>query len=143
MKANVSSRVAAFIIDYFVFSLISSVVLSLMSGKNGVVFIFLAILVLYVFYFSATEYAFGCTLGKFICGIRVVKIDGGEVSFLQALSRRFFDCIDFMGGGLVAFILVMVSRDKQRVGDMVAKTYVINKDTEKILMQSVKNIVRE
>jgi uncharacterized RDD family membrane protein YckC len=71
----------------------------------------------------------GRTLGKMICGLRVVRDDGGPIRFRHALVRGlagFF--VDFWAlglGGAVALIVSLASQQGKRVGDYLAGTVVI------------------
>jgi uncharacterized RDD family membrane protein YckC len=79
-------------------------------------------------YFPVTEMLFGKTVGKFVTRTRVVNEAGRRPSFLQAIVRTLFRLIEvnpILVGGLPAGIAVIASRSKQRLGDMVAGTYVL------------------
>ncbi|MGY3266773.1 RDD family protein [Lysobacter sp. HA35] len=83
---------------------------------------------LLVAYFPAMEILFGKTVGKFATGTRVVNAAGGRPSLGQSLVRTLFRLIEvnpLLAGGIPAGIAVVASRHKQRLGDMVANTYVI------------------
>ena len=70
----------------------------------------------------------GMTLGHFLCGVRVVSENGRELSFRQVLVRRVADIIDLsFSFGLVAFTLVKSTGKHQRLGDLWAKTLVIDR----------------
>jgi len=60
--------------------------------------------------------------------IKVISLDGGQPTFGQYLMRWIFRVIDFgfiFGWGLVALVCVAVSKNHQRIGDMLAKTTLI------------------
>jgi uncharacterized RDD family membrane protein YckC len=79
-------------------------------------------------YFPVTEMLFGKTVGKLVTRTRVVNEAGSRPSFLQAIVRTLFRLIEvnpILVGGLPAGIAVIASRSKQRLGDMVARTYVL------------------
>ena len=79
-------------------------------------------------YFPVTEMLFGKTLGKLVTRTRVVNGAGNRPSFVQAIVRTLFRLIEVnpvLVGGLPAGIAVIASRSKQRLGDMVAGTYVL------------------
>ncbi|WP_417431020.1 RDD family protein [Halpernia sp.] len=68
----------------------------------------------------------GQTFGKKLLKIRVVKIDGYQAGFSDYLMRWFFRLIDvFTNSGVIALITIIVSKNNQRLGDMVAGTAVI------------------
>jgi uncharacterized RDD family membrane protein YckC len=79
-------------------------------------------------YFPVTEMLFGKTVGKLVTRTRVVNDAGSRPSFVQAIVRTLFRLIEVnpvLVGGLPAGIAVIASRSKQRLGDMVAGTYVL------------------
>lgn len=84
--------------------------------------------VLLVAYLPVTEALFGRSLGKFVTRTRVVNGAGGRPSLVQVIVRSLFRLIEVnpvLAGGLPAGIAVLASRHKQRLGDMVAGTYVL------------------
>jgi uncharacterized RDD family membrane protein YckC len=84
--------------------------------------IVVVISILYFLYFESTT---GQTLGKRIIGIKVTKEDGKKLTFGDALIRTVFRIIDGMGAYILGLIVVLVSKKKQRIGDMAAKTIVV------------------
>lgn len=69
----------------------------------------------------------GWTVGKLITGIRVVQEDGRPPGFVKALVRWLLWIVDgfpyFLP--LVGFIVGLTTVGHRRVGDMVAKTFVV------------------
>ncbi|WP_162301437.1 RDD family protein [Cognatilysobacter segetis] len=83
---------------------------------------------LVVAYFPLMELAFGRSAGKFLTGTRVVNAAGGRPSLGQAVVRTLFRLIEVnpvLAGGIPAGIAVLASKHRQRLGDMVAGTYVL------------------
>jgi uncharacterized RDD family membrane protein YckC len=79
-------------------------------------------------YLVVIEYNFGATLGHAIFQLTVTTMQHGKPSFGQILKRRIADVFDIsMSFGIVAMILVLNSRYNQRLGDIWAKTLVVNK----------------
>lgn len=106
-----------------------------------------------LFYSLWTETLFnGQTLGKLICKIKVVKLNGYRAGFTEYFTRWAFRLIDFWTGsfmllffipifgeetavilagmllmmsGLVAFFLIIRTKNAQRLGDIVAGTTVL------------------
>ncbi|HJV23799.1 MAG TPA: RDD family protein [Holophagaceae bacterium] len=69
----------------------------------------------------------GRTLGKRMLNLRVLKVDGTPVDWGTSLLRnllRFVDGLPF--GYTVGLMAVLLSRDFQRVGDLVAGTLVVH-----------------
>jgi hypothetical protein len=70
----------------------------------------------------------GWTPGKAIVGLRVVQEDGRKAAFWRVLVRWLLWIVDGLPFlGLVAFITGLTTTGHRRVGDMVAKTYVVPK----------------
>jgi uncharacterized RDD family membrane protein YckC len=83
---------------------------------------------LVILYFPIGEAFWGRTLGKLLTGLVVVDADGRPPGLLKAVLRtllRLFEVNPLVAGGLPAGIAVAVSQKRQRLGDMVAGTYVV------------------
>lgn len=76
----------------------------------------------YFVYFEGTT---GQTIGKKIVNIKVVRQDGKPMTHMDAIIRTILRIIDGIALYLVGLIVVLASKDKQRIGDMVAKTLVV------------------
>jgi uncharacterized RDD family membrane protein YckC len=90
----------------------------------GSIVVFLAIFG----YPAAAETWFqGRTVGKALLGLRVVTVEGGPVGFRQAAIRSMFQVVDFVfvPGGAIAVVSALCTRRSQRVGDLVAGTFVV------------------
>jgi uncharacterized RDD family membrane protein YckC len=85
---------------------------------------FIMFLIMFL-YFVILEKLTGKTLGKLIAKTRVVNADGNKISWGQSLVRNIIRPIDGIIVGLVAIIAIASSEKKQRLGDMLARTYVI------------------
>ncbi len=73
----------------------------------------------------------GATLGKLVAGIRVVKADGTPPGIGRAFVRWvLLVVVDWFPYLLpiVGFVTSLATRGHQRVGDLVAKTYVVRQD---------------
>lgn len=120
------------------------------------------ILMLPAFFYSFwSEYVFnGQTIGKMVCGIKVIKLDGFAPGFIEYAIRWVFRVIDFWTfiflisifnweffglafflSGWVAVISIITSSDGQRIGDRVAGTCVVKiKKRENISITIMENI---
>ena len=79
-----------------------------------------------VLYYVLLEGVFGRTVGKAICGIKVISGRTGEAPGIgSAILRTALRVIDGIGGYLLAFIVVLLSARRRRLGDMAADTYVV------------------
>ena len=66
----------------------------------------------------------GQTIGKYALGVRVVRMDGRPLSFMNSVRRLFgyFISLLFLG---VGFIWILLSNQRQGWHDKIAGTYVI------------------
>ena len=79
-----------------------------------------------IVYFTVMEGLFGATIGKFATDIRVIREDGTKVDVTAALIRNILRVIDALPFAyLLGAILAWTSPRKQRLGDRVAKTVVV------------------
>ncbi|MFI0263450.1 RDD family protein [Streptomyces sp. NPDC017056] len=68
----------------------------------------------------------GRSLGKLVCGLRVVREDGGPIRFRHALVRGAIGAVEIvMTMGVVACIASLVSARGRRLGDVFAGTVVV------------------
>ena len=122
-------------VDFIALFLILVIVSRVMADMDpGLMLI--ADVVLIAAYFIVLEAKLGWTLGKLVSGTRIVNELGQPPGVKAALLRtllRLFEVNPFLLGGIPAGIAVNYSKARQRLGDMVAGTYVLpKKDLEKI-----------
>jgi uncharacterized RDD family membrane protein YckC len=67
----------------------------------------------------------GVTPGMVVMGLRVETLRGGEPGLRDYLVRWFLFTVDGLLLGLVAVVSIAVTRRRQRVGDLVARTVVV------------------
>ena len=90
--------------------------------------VILAIPALFVAYYVYFEGSKGQTIGKMVCGIKVVREDtGGLPGTKAALVRTLLRVVDGMLGYLVGLLFALSSERRQRLGDMAAHTLVIRR----------------
>ncbi len=95
------------------------------------VFVFI---ILWLFWFPWLESRDGKTVFKAIFKIRVVHTDGTKVTFDFTLMRHVLDPVDlFLFLGLVAAISSTITKNHQRLGDMLAYTMVVRSDQKNSL----------
>ena len=90
--------------------------------------ILIACVLIFIFYYIILEGFTGYTIGKYIVRLRVVRDDGSVPGFGKALIRTLFRLIEInplLLGGIPAGIIVLCSKKRQRLGDMVANTFVL------------------
>lgn len=139
LTASVGERIAAFLIDmaikifyalviFYVFFKIlnlSAFLSSLDNWSAGAIMIILSFPAI-VYTLVLESLMEGQTFGKKILNIKVVKIDGYQASFSDYLMRWFFRLIDvWTNSGVIGLVSIIVSKNNQRLGDMVSGCSVI------------------
>jgi uncharacterized RDD family membrane protein YckC len=126
-------RIVQYIVDIIIYGIVGGLLYYVLHRGHGAtaailtaayVVIFVAWYFLYWAYIPFTRN--GQTLGMSLLGIRVVSLDGGPASLMQLFVRSI---LLILGGAislLVGIITMMCSRYRQRVGDHMAKTMVVN-----------------
>ena len=82
-------------------------------------------LVIIFVYFIVFEARLGWTVGKWILKLRVVDMHGDPIAMKASLIRNLGRLIDGIPLYLTGIVCILVTRKKQRVGDMMAKTCVV------------------
>lgn len=87
-------------------------------------------LAVFILYFTLLEGRYGQTVGKMAVKIKVVQeADGAPIDYSQAAVRtilRLLDGIPYVIPYLLGAALIWSSEEKQRLGDLVAHTVVVN-----------------
>lgn len=131
-KTNLKKRIFATVLDYGLFFLASNVYLLAFGEDNGQGgqsvsgLLALPVLLAWFIYFIAIESLSGATLGHQGFNLRVLTIDRKPIGFRQALKRHLLDPIDILFYGIPGIIAVKNSERHQRLGDMWAKTVVVD-----------------
>ena len=139
--AGPGSRAAAYVVDLLIMSVICQVMINLLAyvfmllfstfGGQGELWVSavvtLVAFTLYNGYFILLEWLWnGQTPGKRLLHIRVIKQGGYALRFFDTLLRNLLRVVDFLplfyGVGLTSLLL---TRDSQRLGDLVAGTLVV------------------
>ncbi len=84
-------------------------------------------------YFWFMEGLWGATLGKLMSGIKVRDISGAPCSLSQSIIRNILRIVDGIALYFVGFLIALFSKLRQRLGDHIAKTVVVEKATGKVL----------
>jgi len=93
------------------------------AGGWAVVLTFTA----YVAYAIIMEYRYGATIGKLILGLRVIEEEGRKLSLRAAVLRNLVKVVELYPWLLpLVAVMVMLSRSRQRFGDIIARTAVID-----------------
>jgi len=89
-----------------------------------VLYVFLAVHFLYYF---LMEWRLGWTVGKRIIGLRVTELDGSRLSLRGALVRNMIRLFEVGNpvGALVGTAMVLMTRRRQRLGDLAGRCLVV------------------
>ena len=88
----------------------------------------LAYALIVVLYYVPMEGYLGQTVGTMVLGIKVVREDDGRTPGPKAAAiRTVLRIVDGLFSYLVAFVAVLATQKRQRLGDMAAHTRVVHK----------------
>ncbi len=119
-------RAAAILIDVAILTVADGIV----SGMLGAVlpaFTWLLVVVINWTYFAQQEASpYRATVGKRVCGLIVVDLEGRQISFARATGRYF---AKFLSGLLLnlGFVMAAFTERKQGLHDFMAGTLVLRK----------------
>ncbi len=152
--AGLLPRFLAMLIDFMPFSLLAAVIFvpdlltqeakswdelveklktiqTQQAKSSRFAFYWIAMMMMHVSYCILMEAKFGATLGKMIFRLRVVGSGARPVSLRETVVRNFVKFIELhpaLGLLLPAIVLlILLSRNRQRAGDLVARTAVIRR----------------
>lgn len=132
-------RIWAFALDYFIVLVVQAGIASgaamtylALGGEptaetpllDGIV-LALGVIVLYGYFFYM-EGRFSTTFGKRVFGLRVVNRAGEPITWGQAFVRNVGRFVDLWLFGIVGLLFAGFSRYRQRIGDRMARTYVVD-----------------
>lgn len=127
---GVGRRAVAIIIDTILLSIVGWAIAAMTGGATSEGFkvegapALLLFLVAFAYY-AVMEKTSGATLGKKAMGLKVVKEDGSGLDWQASIVRNLLRIIDGLFFYLVGAVVVWVSKKRQRLGDMAARTYVV------------------
>lgn len=126
------ARAVAILLDSASLALIyvfvwAGIVLEFYPGRASETLVAVCALAILLAYHTLFEGAFGRTPGKLLTGLRVVdRATLGKPSFGQALVRNLLRPVDALFGYILGFVVAEASAYRQRVGDHVAGTLVVD-----------------
>ena len=129
--ASIGERLLALVIDYFliviyVYSTATLLTeLRLPSGFTLIFFLCVIYLPILGYSFLCETFNHGQSFGKRIMNIRVVKADGTTPSISSYLLRWLLFPIDGPITGGLGILVVLLTKNSQRMGDLAAGTMVI------------------
>jgi len=130
-KASLGKRYLASFIDYAVLCCLFLVYIYSFGEQNEdgeYVVNGLAALIPLAFWFLylvMIEGLCNATIGHFILGLKVIKVDNSRFNISDSFKRHLMDPIDFCLFGVPAIISIKNTTLNQRLGDLFAKTIVI------------------
>jgi uncharacterized RDD family membrane protein YckC len=80
--------------------------------------------IIWLLYFTLSETFTGMTLGKASSHLRVIRKDGGKISWWQAAIRAFLGIFE---DNIIAALIIWVTPLHQRLADLIAGTLVVNR----------------
>ena len=132
-------RVVQYLVDAFLVWLIPALVSIPFDASNstflhvlgGIIAFVLFVVIGLVYWVIMPQRQEGQTLGMKLLGLRVISKSGGPANMAQLFIRwicLIFDAIPYGWPftGLVGFIVILFSKDRQRIGDHLARTLVIS-----------------
>ena len=134
--ADTSSRVKAFLIDYFLINVLVTILLwDQISTTNGgiedLTFILgtaiVQIILIEIVYETFFLWYYGATIGKILSNIRVIHFDDfSKINLPTAFGRAVMRAIDKHILMFIGFIMYFFTESKQTLHDKIAKTLVVN-----------------
>jgi len=130
ITANIYKRILAVIIDHLIINIVLLVAyLKFFADSIDQVTIdyntYLIFSGLTFFYFFIFESIFHKTIGKRIFNLKIVSAGGRPLDWTQTLIRNLLRPIDLTGFYLLGFIFIVLTSKSQRLGDLLAKTIVV------------------
>jgi uncharacterized RDD family membrane protein YckC len=130
---SVGIRAGATIIDIVIFWVFSFIIAIFTGETSGAGFSTgtlgsCLIGIVGIAYYVVMETMYGGTVGKLALGLKVVKEDGSAPDWQTSIIRTLLRIVDGLFFYLIGAILVWTSPTNQRLGDKVAKTFVVKKD---------------
>ena len=132
MKSKIlRKRIFAFLLDYLIYFTFCLFYLIYFGDKNDEDaysvsgFKAMSIFVFWIIYFIIIESILKATLGHYLLNLKVIQIDNKEIDIKHSFKRHVLDFVDFSFFGLPAYINIKNSERGQRIGDLFAKTTII------------------
>jgi len=136
--ASKTKRFVAIFIDYFLYSIILYFLIDFAGDKyeleDGTVGFrlegtpALISLIPWFLLLPILEGKTGQTIGKMLLRIKVSKTNGASITIGNSIVRHLFDIVDYLPFiGIVGLLVASNNELNQRVGDLVARTIVVEK----------------
>ena len=141
--ASFAARLAAFSIDFMLMGIAWLFLLLMLKegafeGINEALVITLVILIPYLYPLISETVASGQTIGKRLLHIRVVDLEGGGPKISAFILRWLILPLDVFGSAGIGSLCVFFTKHQQRLGDLVAGTWVVRtQEYEKVDFSSL------
>lgn len=122
--ASLKKRVLAFVIDYLLVIFLTGL-LPIKFTSTSINFMLLSFNPILIVYFIVLEGLVSQTFGKMLINIKVVDLNGKNITFITSFTRNMLRIVDGLLVYLVAIIAIQNSSLGQRIGDKIAKTIVV------------------
>lgn len=142
-SSDFGDRIIATIIDMIVISAYLFIIFYFLGGlfRINLYSEYTVLTIIYspvLFYNLILESLFdGQSPGKKVMKIKVVKLDGSQITFMDHFIRWIFRFVDLMFAGGVGIIIMIINGKGQRLGDIVAKTTVASVKNDESLHRSI------
>ena len=133
-KANLGKRISAGLIDYgmvsiFTFGMFYFYGEPIEGGYTLAGYPFLIVILFWALITIGMEQIFGVTLGNYMSDLRAISAinySDDRITFGQSIKRHLLAILDLWLFGLIGIILIKNTKQNQRLGDIWAKTAVID-----------------
>ncbi|MGM0554334.1 MAG: RDD family protein [Pseudomonadota bacterium] len=92
-----------------------------------IVWMLINIVVAWLYWAGMHSSRYRATVGKMALGLRVVDYYGERISFLRATGRHFAEFLSALAFG-IGYLLVVFTRRRQALHDLMAETLVVRKE---------------
>ena len=131
-KTNLKKRFWASALDYAIIFFITILYIQRFGedtqegsrALNGLMT--LPLILIWLLYFIGIEGFYGATLGHKALNLLVLKDNRKSIDYIDALKRHLLDPFDFFMWGIPAIVAIKNTDKKQRLGDLWAKTIVVD-----------------
>lgn len=124
------TRALAFIVDAIILGFLSAIIVFLLTYADGTMSILRAVLpalVCFLYFPAMWSSPMQATLGQSLCHLRVIRVDGSAVSFMQGVLRAFGMIVSGLILG-IGFVMIAFSNRKRGWHDQIADTCVVKTD---------------
>lgn len=145
--ASVAERFLAGFLDFLVMVVLAIIIgwiTDSFDSEDASLLVFLILAVPLVWFYTLTSEAImnGQTLGKKLVRIKVARLDGRPLTFVDHFTRWSSRLVDIYGSGTSLGMIMMISSEKrQRLGGIISGTVVVKTTfSQKFSLNKIKNL---